>query len=159
MPTARLSEDASGVYIISATPFDDGGALDLASADRLVDYYLEAGISGMTILGMMGEAPKLAPDEAVSFAKHILTRVDGRVPVVVGVSNAGLVNLARLSKTCMAAGAAGVSGMTILGMLGEAPKLAPDEAVSFARQVLARVDGRVPVVVGVSNAGLVNLAR
>ena len=33
-----LNETARGVFIISATPFAEDGALDLASADRLVDF-------------------------------------------------------------------------------------------------------------------------
>ena len=57
MDTHRLDESASGVYIISATPFSDTGALDLDSASRLADFYIDKGVSGITILGMMGEAP------------------------------------------------------------------------------------------------------
>src|SRR3546814_1434047 len=57
---AKLDETAAGVYIIAVTPFTDNGALDLDSTDRMVDFYLERGVTGFTILGMMGEAPKLA---------------------------------------------------------------------------------------------------
>ena len=60
----RLNEQTEGVYIISATPFHEDGALDLESTDRLVEFYIDKGVSGITILGMMGEAPKLAPEEA-----------------------------------------------------------------------------------------------
>ncbi len=52
-----IDRDSSGVFIIAATPFDDHGALDLASTDAMVDFYLDTGVSGMTILGIMGEAP------------------------------------------------------------------------------------------------------
>ncbi len=55
-----LNESAHGVYVISVTPFDDRGALDLDGVDRLVNFYASAGADGLTILGMMGEAPKLA---------------------------------------------------------------------------------------------------
>ena len=47
----KLNEKAAGVYIISATPFTETGAIDYASADQLVDFYLERGVTGMTILG------------------------------------------------------------------------------------------------------------
>lgn len=58
--------------------------------------------------------------------------------------------------------ARGVDGLTILGQLGEAHKLTGEEAVAVTRRVLARVAGRVPVVVGVSSpgyAGMVELAH
>ena len=55
MSAYRLDESAKGVYIISATPFSDDGSLDLDSTDRLVDFYVEKGVSGITVLGMMGE--------------------------------------------------------------------------------------------------------
>ena len=104
----RISEETKGVYIIAATPFAEDGALDLASAESLTDFYLEAGVHGMTILGIMGEAPKLTAEESVTFLSTVLARVAGRVPVIVGVSNPGLDNLARLAKTAMDKGAAGV---------------------------------------------------
>ena len=36
--TAKLTEDAKGVFIIAATPFTDEGALDLQSIDTLTDF-------------------------------------------------------------------------------------------------------------------------
>jgi 4-hydroxy-tetrahydrodipicolinate synthase len=104
----RLDETAKGVFIIAATPFTETGALDLAAADRLVEFYLERGVDGLTILGMMGEAPKLTEAEAFTFARHVLARVGGRVPVVVGASAPGFAAMAALAEVAMAAGAAGV---------------------------------------------------
>lgn len=103
-----LNESAAGVFIISATPFTETGDLDYASADRLVEFYLEHGVSGMTILGMMGEAPKLSSEESLTFMQHMLRRVASRVPVIVGVSNAGIDNIKSLSHSAMEQGAAGV---------------------------------------------------
>lgn len=103
-----ISESTRGVFVIAATPFTEDGSLDLASTDSLIDFYLQRRVHGITILGMMGEAPKLSDDETLAFVKRVLSRVDGRVPVVVGVSTAGLNNLVRLSDTVMGLGAAGV---------------------------------------------------
>lgn len=116
MSTHKLDESASGVYIIAATPFDDSGAVDLDSADRLLDFYIEKGVSGITILGMMGEAQKMSPDESESFLARVMRRVDGKLPVVVGVSNAGLDNLLRLSQVSMDQGAAGVMVAPLAGL-------------------------------------------
>lgn len=139
MDMHRLDETASGVYIISATPFTDNGALDLDSADRLVDFYIEKGVTGITILGMMGEAPKLAPEESEQFLARVLGRVDGRVPVIVGVSNAGLDNLVRLARSSMDQGAAGV-------MVAPVANLGTEEKVyNYFTQVFSALGPGIPV--------------
>ncbi|MBD2750719.1 dihydrodipicolinate synthase family protein [Microvirga sp. BT688] len=105
---ALLDESAKGVYVIAVTPFADDGALDLESTDRMVDFYLGKGATGLTVLGMMGEAPKLTAAESNTFVKRVLARVGGRVPVVVGVSAPGFAPMRELSESVMAEGAAGV---------------------------------------------------
>ena len=104
----KLDETAAGVYIISATPFDDLGVLDLESTKNLIDFYIEKGVDGITILGVMGEAQKLTPDEAELFLNTVLKQVNKRVPVIVGVSNANINNLVKLSNMSMDKGASGV---------------------------------------------------
>lgn len=103
-----LNEAARGVYVIALTPFTDTGELDLVSTDRMVDFYLEKGATGLTILGMMGEAQKLTAEESKIYVERILRRVDGRVPVVTGVSSPGFAQMKELTETSMDAGAAGV---------------------------------------------------
>lgn len=115
----HITRNSEGVFIIAATPFTDDGALDLASTDRMVDFYLDAGVSGITILGIMGEAPKMMGSEAVDFAKHVLKRVAGKVPVVVGVSSAGMDAMAYLAGAAMDAGAGGVMAAPQPGMATE----------------------------------------
>ena len=139
MSVLRLDESARGVYIISATPFADDGTLDLESADRLVDFYIEKGVSGVTILGMMGEAQKMAPEESEAFLERILKRVDDKLPVIVGVSNAGLDNLVRLSKVSMDKGAAGVMVAPLAGM-GTDQKI-----YNYFAEVFAALGDDIPV--------------
>ena len=102
-----LGTDASGVYVISATPFTETGALDLASTDRLIDFYRKSGVAGITILGMMGEAPKLDAAEAITFTRHVVARAKG-LSVIVGVSSPGFAAMRALARAGMEAGAAGV---------------------------------------------------
>ena len=101
-----LDETAKGVFTIACTPFLPDGALDLDSIDTMVDFYLDKGATGLTILGMMGEAGKLSSDEAITVVKRVVARTD--VPVVVGVSAAGFAPMQALAKTAMDSGAAGV---------------------------------------------------
>jgi len=104
----RLDASATGVYLITVTPFTDSGALDLASTDRMVDFCLERGVTGLTVLGIMGEANKLTADESRRFVSQVLVRVAGRVPVVVGASAPGFAPMRELTDSVMALGAAGV---------------------------------------------------
>lgn len=139
MAVQRISEATRGVYAISATPFTENGALDLESCDSLTDFYLGHGVHGITILGMMGEAPKLTEEESLTFAKRVLDRVDGRVPVIVGVSSSGLDALARLSRATMDLGAAGVMIAPPAGLKTEA------QVLSYFEAVFGRLGDDVPV--------------
>lgn len=103
-----LTEDAKGVYVIAVTPFTDDGAVDWPSVDRMVDFYEEKGVTGMTILGQLGEAPKLTSEESRQIAKRVIDRVAGRLPIVVGVTAPGLAPMCELADTVMDMGAAGV---------------------------------------------------
>ena len=137
--TKLISEESKGVFVIMATPFTDDGALDLPSADRLVEFYLEEGVHGLTVLGVMGESPKLSLEEQVEFTLHVLKRVDGRVPVVVGVSNPGMDNLETLSRTTMDQGAGGV-------MIAGIPGLKTDEQVeTYFKAVADRLGEEIPI--------------
>ena len=104
----KLDAAAAGVYLIAITPFTDSGALDLASTDRMVDFCMDCGVTGLTVLGIMGEASKLTAEESCVFVKQVLTRVAGRVPVVVGASAPGFAPMRELTESVMTMGAAGV---------------------------------------------------
>ncbi len=137
--TRLISEESKGVFVIMATPFADDGALDLQSADRLVEFCLEEGVHGFTLLGVMGEAPKLSLEEQAEFTDHVLKRIDGRVPVLVGVSNPGMDNLVALSKSAMDRGAGGV-------MVAGMPGLKTDEQVeTYFQAVGDRLGEEIPV--------------
>lgn len=102
-----INRQTRGVYIIAATPFTDTGAVDHDSIRSMVDFYVKHGVTGLTILGMMGEANKMTPEERRAIIDTVLARA-GDLPVVVGVSDAGMANLADLSAYAMDKGAAGV---------------------------------------------------
>ncbi len=55
----KLTAKAAGTFAIAPTPFHDDGRIDEKSIDRLTDFYAEVGCDGVTVLGILGEAPKL----------------------------------------------------------------------------------------------------
>ena len=81
--------DWSGIFHIMATPFDQNGVLDLDGIPRLVEHALGAGVRGITILGIAGEAHRLTDEERRRVVERVAKDVAGRVPVVVGVSASG----------------------------------------------------------------------
>jgi 4-hydroxy-tetrahydrodipicolinate synthase len=134
-----IDRHSKGVFVIAATPFDESAALDLDSTDRLLEHYLECGVSGITILGVMGEAPKLTAEESAHFARHVIARIGDRVPVVVGVTGAGIDSMARLTQASMDAGAAGVMVAPIANLLTEA------KVKGYFAQVCQAIGPDVPV--------------
>ena len=137
MPT--ISANSKGVYVIAVTPFDDTGAIDSASVDRVTDFYLESGADGLTILGMMGEAPKLTQAEALDITRQTLARA-GDKPVVVGVSAPGLAALGELTKAVMGLGAAGVMVAPPTGLRTN------EQIIGYYDQVVAQIGTAVPIV-------------
>lgn len=116
-----LDHSAKGVFVIAPTPFHEDGRVDERSTDRMTDFYLECGADGITVLGIMGEAPKLEPEEALGVATRVIRRAKG-APVIVGVSAPGFAAMRALARASMEAGAAGV-------MIAPPPSLRTDDQV------------------------------
>ncbi len=106
--TTLITPQTRGVFIIAATPFTDAGEVDYESIDSLTDFYLSFGIDGLTILGIMGEAQKLSAEESLAVMRRYLARINGRIPVIVGVSAPAFDPMVSLARASMQAGAAGV---------------------------------------------------
>ncbi len=132
-----LDETAAGVFTIAVTPFLPDGALDTASLDTMVDFYLDKGATGLTILGMMGEAGKLTAEESVDVVRRVCARTD--VPVVVGVSAPGFAAMTALAEDAMAAGAAGV-------MVAPPGNLKTDDQIMGYYRTAAEMLGEIPFV-------------
>jgi 4-hydroxy-tetrahydrodipicolinate synthase len=134
-----LTADARGVFPIAPTPFLEDGRVDTASIDHLADFYLAIGATGITVLGQLGEAPKLGPGEGVQIARQMIRRADA-LPVVVGVSAPGFAAMRALTHEVMAAGAAGV-------MIAPPSTLRTDEQiVGYYRQAVEAIGADVPFV-------------
>jgi 4-hydroxy-tetrahydrodipicolinate synthase len=135
--TKLLDETAAGVFTIAATPFLPDGALDIESVDTMVDFYEAKGATGLTILGMMGEAGKLSAKESAVVIDRVTTRAS--VPVVVGVSAPGLAAIKALADTAMDRGAAGV-------MVAPPGTLRTDDQIIGYFQMVTEVLGDTPWV-------------
>ena len=70
-------ERLKGIYIPLPTPFTDTGAVDEDAVLALTDFYVEAGVHGLFVLGTFGQGPALTPDERKRTAKIVIDRVAG----------------------------------------------------------------------------------
>jgi len=134
-----LDSNAHGVYPIAPTPFHADGRIDFDSIDRLTDFYLAAGSTGVTVLGIMGEAPKLDQQESIAIVKRFIARAPA-LPVIVGVSSPGFAAMSGLAQAAMDAGAAGV-------MIAPPSSLrTDDQIVTYFKQAVEAIGGDIPWV-------------
>ena len=131
--------ELSGVFAIVPTPFAGDGAVDVKSLDRLIDYYESVGVTGLTILGQMGEAPKLEFEESTQIVERVLART--KLPVVVGVSAPGFASMRRLAQVSLAAGASAV-------MIAPPNTLrTDDQIVGYYKNAALELGGAAPIVI------------
>lgn len=134
----RLSR-LRGVVPIAPTPFHEDGRIDEISLDRMTDYFVAAGVDGLTILGQLGEAPKLDHAEGVEIARRVIGRT--RLPVIVGVSAPGFAAMRALTREVMDLGAAGV-------MIAPPNTLrTDDQIVAYYRNAAEAIGPDVPFVI------------
>ena len=135
-----LTVDAKGVFPIAPTPFLPNGRIDKTSVDRMIDHYVAAGADGCTILGIMGEAPKLDAEEALGFVTHCIRRAP-KLPFVVGVSAPGFAAMRALARASMDKGAAGV-------MIAPPSSLrTDDQIVGYYAQAVEAIGTDIPFVI------------
>lgn len=135
-----LDNTAAGLFPIAPTPFHSDGRIDERSIDTLIERYIGAGATGITVLGIMGEAPKMEADESLAIVKQFIKGM-GKLPVIVGVSAPGFAAMASLAKTSMAMGAAGV-------MIAPPPSLRTDDQITgYYRQAIEAIGADIPFVI------------
>ncbi len=129
-----------GVWSIVPTPFAPDGALDVPSIERLVAFVRATGVDGLTILGVLGEAGRLADAERSVVVDSVLAAATGSIPVCVGVSHAATDRAVAFARGAEAAGAAAV-------MLAPPPLPRPSDA-AVRRHYLAVAEAiTLPIVV------------
>lgn len=84
-----------GVYSVLPTPFTDTGALDEDSLRRVIELFVDAGVDGVTALGVTGEVARLDDTERRRVLDVVVQQVNGRIGVVAGTTAEG-------TRTCIA---------------------------------------------------------
>lgn len=88
----------TGVIPILATPFNDDESLDLKSWARMIEFMIDYGVDGITILAVLGESNRLSDHEREALIKTAVATVQKKIPVIVGTSHSGSTAATYLSR-------------------------------------------------------------
>jgi 4-hydroxy-tetrahydrodipicolinate synthase len=112
-----------GIIPAVTTPFDATGAVDTAALEGNVATLLDAGVHGIVATGTMGEAGSLSTAERRTVVDAVVRAVEGRVPVVVGVSAGTPAAAIALAADAADAGASALMMLPPLGYRGDAREI------------------------------------
>lgn len=94
-----------GVIPPMVTPLAEDGGLDVEGVSRLVEHILAGGVHGLFLLGTTGEATDLPYAVRRELVQRVCGQVDGRVPVLVGITDTVIDESLRLAEYAADCGA------------------------------------------------------
>ncbi len=103
--------DWHGVFPAVTTQFKKDQSLDLKATERHLEALIASGITGLIMLGSLGENTALEPDEKIDVLKAAKAVAAGRIPVLSGVAE---VTTARACNYAKALEDIGVDGLMIM---------------------------------------------
>ncbi len=104
MSASRLP--LAGTFTALVTPFSpDGGEIDLAALDALVEAQIEGGVTGLVPCGTTGETPTLTEEEQIAVIKRVVATAKGRALVLAGTGSFSTKKSIAASKAALEAGA------------------------------------------------------
>jgi 4-hydroxy-tetrahydrodipicolinate synthase len=108
-----------GIIPAVTTPFDADGSVDTGALQANIHALLDAGVHGIVGTGTMGEAGSMSAPERRTVIAAIAAAVDGRVPVIAGVSAATPALASAFAADAAAAGAGAIMCLPPLGYRGD----------------------------------------
>lgn len=103
MSSNNLDKTLRGIVPPMITPLIDTETLDVKGIENLVEHLIKGGVSGIFILGTTGEAQHLSVKVKSELIEKTCTVVNGRVPVLVGITDTSVyesIKLAELAAKC-----------------------------------------------------------
>jgi hypothetical protein len=86
----KETQRLAGLIAATYTPLDSVGTFDAAQVAPLVEYLIDAGVSGLYVCGSTGEGMSLSSDERKAVLETFVDANDGRVPVIAQVGHNSL---------------------------------------------------------------------
>ncbi|EUB99644.1 Dihydrodipicolinate synthase [Rhizobium sp. CF080] len=122
----------SGVFPAVTTQFNEDFSIDLKATQGVQDALVNDGVNGLIVMGTCGENNSLDPEEKRTILKAAVEVVNGRVPVVTGVSE---FDTRRAVAYARDAEELGADGLMLLPAMVYVPK--PEELVAHFKTVAA----------------------
>ena len=88
----------TGIIPPMITPLMERDTLDCEGLERLIERMIDGGVAGIFALGTTGEAPSLSYRLRREVIEETCRIVDGRIPVLVGITDTSLVESAHLAR-------------------------------------------------------------
>jgi 4-hydroxy-tetrahydrodipicolinate synthase len=134
-----MVEDLRGTWFVVPTAFKDDGSLDLEGQRSVVDAAVDWGVDGLTVMGVMSEAPSLTDEERAASLGAIFEAVANRVPVAVGCSAASVAQVVSYAHAAARLGA-------VAAMVSAPPLTKNVDALPSFYERVAKESG-LPIVV------------
>ena len=100
-----LQQPFSGIIPPMVTPLLDDNTIDKVGLERLIEHLIQGGVHGIFVLGTTGEAPSLPYSLRRELVKLTCEQVDGRIPIMVGVTDSSPAESLRLAEFSSEVGA------------------------------------------------------
>ncbi|MEY2700177.1 MAG: hypothetical protein RIQ52_932 [Pseudomonadota bacterium] len=94
-----------GSMVAMVTPMQEGGEIDVAALERLIDYHLAEGSDAIVAVGTTGESATLDENEHCDVIRMVVERVAGRIPVIAGTGANCTREAINLTRRALEAGA------------------------------------------------------
>jgi len=81
----NIREQLKGTGVAIVTPFNENESVDFNALGKLIDFIIASGVEYIVTLGTTGETPTLDKQEKFDIINFTYEKINGRVPVVVGI--------------------------------------------------------------------------
>ena len=129
-----------GVFPAVTTQFRSDLGLDLEATARHLEVLIDSGVSGLVMLGSLGENVTLSPEEKRAVIQMALETSNGRVPVISGVAELNTANAVNWVRELEKLGAQGA-------MLMPAMAFRPDRDETLAHYRTVARSTALPIIV------------
>ena len=86
MGDAKSEREIAGIIPILPAPFDEDERLDIGSFRNVIETQVRHGAHGVALFGLVTEYYKLSDEERLTLAREAVRAVDGRLPLVISVT-------------------------------------------------------------------------